>query len=134
MAEEAAFLWVGEVEAAPGRRRPGPRLLRVSRRHVGETPITGLGDEFLERGRELLVEVAVGGDGQLVVAIHATCRGQFTEDSFGVTEVVLVDLQRRRPVGGLNGCGPDAFPGWSGGFGSRWATAEDHHVDNDVGA
>ena len=72
--------------------------------------------------------------GLIFIRVARGCRGQFTEDSFRVSEEVLVDLQRRRPVGGLDGRGPDSFPGWSGGFGSGWATAEDHHVDNDVGA
>lgn len=101
---------------------------------VGEATLGRTGGEVCERGRELLVKVSRRGDGQLVVAIHAPCRSEVAKDVFGVGEVVLVDLQRSRVGGGLDGRGADALPRWTGGFGPRWTATKDHHVDDDVGA
>ena len=91
-------------------------------------------------GGELGVEVAVGSDGELVVAVHASCRGQVAEDSVGVGVEVLVDLQRLTapPVRGRTGWGEvdgyDVFPRGAGRRTSRQPTAQDQQVDDDIGA
>ena len=59
--DEAAVLCVGQVEVPPRWARLVARLVGSIHRHVGEAPLMGLGDESLERSRELLVEIAPWG-------------------------------------------------------------------------